>query len=169
MLSFLVAAVTVFYIAAPFRQARANSLNAPTARRRESVLRLEARREDLLRDLKDLEFDYRMQKFEASEYAELRASMAAEASEVLQKLEEVRGSQPKSGKKARRETVSATRPAADAALQDVQSVQSSAAQFDAQIEIEIMIARARRRLAPSVSATAGATNGSAQSTLWRCG
>ena len=161
MLSFLVAAATVFYIAAPLRQARAGSSNAPAARRRESVLRLEARREDLLRDLKDLEFDFRMQKFEASEYSELRASMAAEASKVLQRLEEVRGSQPRAGKKSRRETPVAPRPAI--AYDRVAT----------EIDIEVMVARARRRMVES----ANAATGSAQSTLeaqelhdslWRC-
>lgn len=154
MLSFLVAAATVFYVVAPLRQARAGSSNAPAVRRRESVLRLEARREDLLRDLKDLEFDFRMQKFEASEYAELRASMAAEASEVLQRLEEIRGSQPKVGKKSRRETPAASR----SAIADDRVA--------TEIEIEVMVARARRRLMASVSAaSASVANGSAQSTL----
>lgn len=159
MLSFFVAAATVFYIAAPLRQARVAEPNVPAARQRESILRLEARREAVLRDLKDLEFDFRMQKFEASEYAELRASMAAEASEVLQRLEEVRGSQskssqPKSGEKRRRETPSAV----DMSTTGEAAV---AARLAAEIEIEVMIARARRRLAQPASTT----NGAAQSIL----
>ena len=170
MLSFLVAAATVFYIAAPLRQAKSSAAKAPVARRRESIRRLEARREDLLRDLKDLEFDYRMQKFEASEYAELRAEMAAQASEVLEKLDALRGSQPANSK------VNSKKPARETSSTPAVATQieTKLDRAETELEMEIMIARARRRLGKD----AQIANGAPQSTLdeavdvteqfWRC-
>jgi hypothetical protein len=129
LLSAVAAALTVWYIGAPLRGGEginevSVTADAPPVRRRDA---LEARREYLLRELKDLEFDHRTGKIDAEEYAELRAATAEEASAVLQELDAVRGERR-------------GRQRAGALL-------NGARQYMAQeVEIEVLIARARRQM-----------------------
>ncbi len=129
LLSAVAAALTVWYIGAPLRGGEkmdgvpATGETRP-ARRHEA---LEARREYLLRELKDLEFDHRTGKMDAEEYAELRSATAEEASAVLQELDAVRGERR--------------------GRQRGGALLNGARQYMAQeVEIEVLIARARRQL-----------------------
>ena len=119
-LSFLIAALvcvaTAFYITTPLRRRKSSPVVAGDASEDHHVL-LE-RRDALLRDLKDLEFDRNTGKISDADYNEMRATTAAAASAVLQKLEA--GDRPRASSKLRR--------------------------LEIEAEVEVLIRRARRAL-----------------------
>ncbi|HEX8235612.1 MAG TPA: hypothetical protein VF600_06615 [Abditibacteriaceae bacterium] len=112
----LIGALTLWYILlplwrpAPELTASPNSLSAT----------LPERRDNLLRQLKELEFDYSMGKIDTSDYERMRADLSSETSIVLTRLE------------------NAARVDSTPAL--------STRNRDLEVEIEVQIARARRRL-----------------------
>ena len=135
LFSALSAVLVVWYVGAPFRRTDEAVVSAGTAlsnRRKE----LEMRRENLLRELKDLEFDHRIGKIDPTEYAQLRTDTAAQASAVLRQLDEVRGERraQKSGAVAHK----------TAALNG----NGGRVRLALDIEIEVLVARARRQLTP---------------------
>ncbi|HVF09506.1 MAG TPA: hypothetical protein VNA16_01815 [Abditibacteriaceae bacterium] len=117
-LSFLLAVITclatVVFITLPLRRRDEAVLNGSAA---EGYTTLLARRDALLRDLKDLEFDRNTGKISDADYTEMRAVTAEAASVVLQQLETSR--KPHSPSRRRRLAIEA--------------------------EVEVLIARARRR------------------------
>jgi rRNA maturation endonuclease Nob1 len=92
---------------------------------------LPERRDNLLRQLKELEFDYSMGKIETEQYENLRGELSSETAQVLSQLES----------QLTQRSVSA-----NAALDA-----SSTRNLDLEIELEIQIARARRRAASEAS------------------
>jgi len=131
-LSFLLAAVvclgTAFYIAAPLRRGRSEQ---PAARSSaaEDRATLMARRDALLHDLKDLEFDRNTGKIGDNDYNEMRAATAEAASTVLQQLET-----------------------------NAQPLGAARRRLELEAEVEVLIARARRGLtrAPLAAPSNGA-------------
>ena len=146
----LASLVTAFYIAAPFWRVRCEQ-NTPRAaasralsRRQAALAALQARRDNLLREIKDLEFDRRMGKMDKDEHDAIRAELAAQAKAILGQIETLRAdnSSSPSPKRARK-----TAPRA------------GEGQLELEIESEILIARARRRLSE---------NRRTEAALWRC-
>jgi rubrerythrin len=103
---------------------------------------LEERRDTLLLTLKELEFDHSMGKIDESDYARLRAATTTEAATVLSQLEEAHARVGVTG------STGAYRSANEAALRD------------AEIEAEVLVARARRKREKSVK--------SPQASAWLC-
>ena len=146
----LASLVTAFYIAAPFWRVRREQ-HSPRAvasralsRRQAALAALQARRDNLLREIKDLEFDRRMGKMDKDEHDAIRAELAAQAKAVLGQIETLRAdsSSHPSPKRARK--------TAPRAIEN---------QLELEIESEILIARARHRLS-EVRST--------ESARWRC-
>ena len=120
LLTTLAALAVAFYIAAPFL--RESALRAPAgAPTRERKRALEMKREALLREIKELEFDRRMGKVDPDEYASARGRLTQEAAQVLTQLEEAARASSRAEKPAR-------------------------ARVALEIEAEVAVARARRRM-----------------------
>lgn len=153
VLSILLGAATALYISAPFWWHRMAALPLPMAaakRPETDRVALMERRDALLRDLKDLEFDLEMGKIEPDDYAQLRATSAAAAAEVLQSLEVV--TPPAGGGRKRRK--GANNPGATESANTPPSHMLSAQELEA--EVEILVARARQQLTPSTKMASGA-------------
>lgn len=142
----LASLVTAFYIAAPFWRVRREQ-TAPRSlasralsRRQEALVALQARRDNLLREIKDLEFDRRMGKIERDEHDATRAELAAQAKAVLRQIEALN---------AEKSPPKRARPSAP---------ETSNRHLDLEIESEILIARARSRRAENQNAD----------TRWHC-
>ncbi len=114
----LISALTLWYILLPLWRPAAALATSPAT----PIETLPERRDNLLRQMKELEFDYSMGKVDANDYERMRGELASETSDVLSRLEA--SSAPRG---------SATRTH----------------NLDVEIELEIQIARARRRLVPS--------------------
>ena len=126
----LASLVTAFYIAAPFWRVRREQTapRSAASRHQQALVALQTRRDNLLREIKDLEFDRRMGKIERDEHDATRAELAAQAKAVLRQIEAL------NAKKA------APRRARSVASE------TSDRHLDLEIESEILIARARHRL-----------------------
>lgn len=125
LLTTLAALGAAFYIAAPFY--REASLHSPAgAPLRHRQRELESSREALLRELKELEFDRRMGKIDADQYASARASVTRQASLVLRQIEALQS--PRAPRRA-------GAPRANRSRRGLE------------IELEVAVARARRRMA----------------------
>lgn len=178
VLSILVGLATLAFISAPWwrrdpvaHAAQGQSLEAAPA---EHSTLLE-RRDALLRDLKDLEFDHRMGKIDTDDFEQMRVGTAAAASAVLQEIEAGKrsGESRRSGKGARGRGA-ATRPAnnavAEAEMLIAQARRSKGTNrngFDA--EAEILVARARNRSRSPIEAAAPAKAAPAkQAKEWCC-
>lgn len=118
------------------------------------------RRDTLLRDLKDLEFDLEMGKIEPDDYAQLRATTAAAAAQVLERLEAVTSATGGSRKRRKGSAANAT------------ATMRLPSNLELEAEIEILIARARQQLTSSSKTANGArTNGHLMPgsvTDWQC-
>jgi rRNA maturation endonuclease Nob1 len=119
------AALLVWYVGAPFR-AQNSPVAVEAAQRSQRLDVLEQRRESLLRDLKEMEFDHRIGKIDPSEYAELRAETAAQATAVLHQINELRGE-----RRVRKAPVAVLNGARE--------------RLALGVEIEILVARMRRQ------------------------
>jgi hypothetical protein len=118
MLYLLVGPVVVllgYFIASPFLNTSPAGADVGTADTTIEEDVLLVQRDRLLRSLKDLEFDRSTGKFDDAEYLKLRADLAAQTSHVLDDIE---------------------RRSAPAA---------SVAPLDTELELEVLIARARKR------------------------
>src|SRR3712207_1211184 len=141
-LSFIICLATAVYVGAPLWRGTAAS---PRAQRDFSsggsssaaVEELQQQRDTLLLALKELEFDRSMSKVEESDYTRLRSELTSEASAVLRRLDELDTMTVAAHGQASHTTTASHTEAtiADAAL------------LDADIEAEVLIARARHRLA----------------------
>ena len=154
-LSILIGAATTLYISAPFWWHRMATLPLPAAatkRPENDRTALLERRDALLRDLKDLEFDLEMGKIEPDDYAQLRATTATAAAQVLERLEAV--SPTPSGSRKRRKGASVTEPATATRMP---------LNLELEAEVEILIARARQQLAAPPQAANGRV-----ATDWQC-
>lgn len=139
LLTTLAALGAAFYIAAPFY--REASLRSPAgAPLRHRQRELEAQRESLLRELKELEFDRRMGKADAEQYAATRANVTRQAAQVLRQIEALNS--PQTAPTPRRSRVP----------------QKDRSRLELEIELEVAVERARRRM------TATATTSG-----WLCG
>jgi rRNA maturation endonuclease Nob1 len=116
----LIGAVTLWYILLPLWR----PAPVPTATQASSSETLPERRDNLLRQLKELEFDQSMGKLDASDYEQMRADLSSETADVLAELE-------------------------NAATADTTS-HTSTRNLDLEVELEIQIARARRRVTSRV-------------------
>jgi hypothetical protein len=116
LLAAVVCIATVLYIATPLR--RRKSTLAPADGSTDNHATLLERRDALLRDLKDLEFDRNTGKISDADYTEMRAATAEAASAILQKLETGIASPTPSSKR----------------------------RLEIEAEVEVLIARARHRL-----------------------
>ncbi len=132
LLTTLAALGAAFYIAAPFY--RESALRAPAgAPLRQRQRELETQREGLLRDLKELEFDRRMGKVDAEQYASARARATQEAARVLRQLEALSAT-ASLGTRRPRPPQSRAQPS------------PGRLELELELELEVAIARARRRL-----------------------
>ena len=113
--AFIICAVVLAFVAAPLFRERRAWVGLPAPARRAMLL---DERDMLLRDLKDLEFDRRMGKIDDADYAELRATTAGKATQVLNALE-------------------------GPPLINGAALTNGRALLDREIEAEVMIARAR--------------------------
>ena len=142
----LASLVTAFYIAAPFWrvQRQQNSPRDATSRalsaRKTALAALQARRDNLLREIKDLEFDRRMGKIDRESHDSMRAELTAQAKAVLKQIE----------------ALHADNSAPPRVRQTVPRRLES--QLELEIESEILIARARRRLTEKRSVEAARWN-----------
>jgi rRNA maturation endonuclease Nob1 len=125
----LVGALTIWYISVPLLGGAqpVAELEAPTGET------LPERRDNLLRQLKELEFDYSMGKIEPQQYENLRGELSSETAQVLSQLESA-------------STQQVSLPGAALST-------SSTRNLDLEIELEIQIARARRRSSSEPSST----------------
>lgn len=114
----LISALTLWYILLPLWRPAAALTTSPAT----PTETLPERRDNLLRQLKELEFDYSMGKVDASDYGRMRDELASETSDVLSRLE---------ASSTRHDPASSTR------------------NLDLEIELEVQVARARRRFAPT--------------------
>jgi hypothetical protein len=137
--AFLICTATALFIGAPLFQRGGREMEAGTPGFRPdggspsgtpTSSALEERRDTLLLALKELEFDRSMGKIEESDYDRLRGATAAEAAAVLSQLEDAGA--PLTLPVGTGST-SPRRPVAESALRD------------AEIEAEVLVARARRR------------------------
>ena len=126
----LFAVATVLYIGLPFYRGRVEG--GEGARVSSQRLEWELQRESLLRELKELDFDHRMGKIDDAEYQALRDETSQAASAVLAQLASLR---------ARR--TAAVAPDTDGAV------------VSHAIEIEVLVARARRRTKSASQSTLG--------------
>ena len=155
LLATLLCLATVVFISAPFWRQRAGmaaaSGDVAVPEPRDMLIE---RREALLRELKDLEFDREMGKIDDEDYAQMRASTAAAASTVLQKLETLR--EPVSAPQSQKRKKSARAS---------QAPQPRASRVEMEAEAEILIARARRLTvaSPPVNGSMPDADGG-----WRC-
>jgi rubrerythrin len=115
----LISALTLWYILLPLWR----PAPVPTATQASSAETLPERRDNLLRQLKELEFDQSMGKLDANDYQQMRADLTSETSAVLAELENAKGHGPIS--------------------------HASTRNLDLELEVEVQIARARRRLSAS--------------------
>jgi rubrerythrin len=116
----LIGALTLWYILLPLWR----PAPAATATQISSAETLPERRDNLLRQLKELEFDQSMGKLDPSDYEQMRAELSSETSAVLAQLE------------------------SSTSTDDVSHLSTRNLDFEA--ELEIQIARARRRLTSGV-------------------
>ncbi len=167
-LFFLIGLCAVAYVGAPFRR-RAVHEYSPSARHDMAEARtLGERRDNLLRQLKELEFDRKMGKTEGEEYALLREELSVEAASVLQQLEAI---EPASravstdtsdiahGSTAARMSTHAAKASVDArgVSPDKSDFNLKSHRIDLEIEAEVLVARAHmRRRAPQISVAANA-------------
>jgi rubrerythrin len=126
LIAIFICLATAIFISAPFWRSRSLLAMSPSTpslpEDREALLE---RREALLRELKDLEFDHQTGKIDTEDYRQMRTVTAAAASEVLRKLE------------------TGSPPASSTASSAHRSV--SIRRVEAEAEAEVLIARARRR------------------------
>lgn len=135
LLTTLAALGAAFYIAAPFY--RHASLRAPAgAPLRHRQRDLEAQREVLLRELKELEFDRRMGKADEQQYAATRAHVTRQAAQVLRQIEALNS--PQTPRRPR---------------QMQRAVPIDRSRLELEIELEVAVARARRRMKSPVAST----------------
>lgn len=169
-LFFLIGLGAVAYVGAPFRRRAAHEYSPASRHDVAQGRALGERRDNLLRQLKELEFDRKMGKTEGEEYALLREELSVEAAAVLQQLEAI---EPASHTVSTDASGTVGSPAAhmrthvaDTSVdtRDVSLDKSDCSlkpeRIDLEIEAEVLVARARiRRRAPQISspANAGAT------------
>ena len=99
----LISALTLWYILLPLWRPAAALATSPST----PTETLPERRDNLLRQLKELEFDYSMGKVDASDYERMRGELSSETSDVLSRLE---------ASSAQHDTASSTRSAAQQLL-----------------------------------------------------
>ncbi len=167
----LASLVTAFYIAAPFWRARREK-NAPRSgsrdasralsSRKAALASLEARRDNLLREIKDLEFDRRMGKVEPDEYSAMRGELTSQAKAVLVQIEALRAKIAAPQTKSKPKSAPLEKPTSRQLESDVENeilIARARRQRELDIESEVLISRARRRLAQKRSPEAA---------RWRC-
>ncbi len=175
-LFFLIGLGAVAYVGAPFRRRAAHEYSPASRHDVAQGRALGERRDNLLRQLKELEFDRKMGKTEGEEYALLREELSVEAAAVLQQLEAI---EPASRAVSTHTSDTGTSDMASASSAAHMSTHATGAsvdtrdvsldksdlgfkphQIDLEIEAEVLVARARiRRRAPHISlaANGGAT------------
>jgi hypothetical protein len=137
----LLSLATLFYVAAPL-WARESASSKVVANRP-----LIERRDSLLRQIKELEFDYSMDKVETPDYNALRAELASEASRVIDKIEGQSGARP------------AERVLASNDLR----------RMEAALEIEVLVTRARKAKSQTWQCACGRVMGNADRFCASCG
>jgi len=89
----LILSAVVAYVSGPLRAAAASEVAAPERTEQElRVAELEAAREAKYREIRDAELDHGTGKLSAEDFAELDATLRAEAVEILDALEREQGS-----------------------------------------------------------------------------
>lgn len=144
VLAFFIWVVIVAYIGAPFWRSRLQpsaAINPDLRAATENREALLVRRDDLLRDLKDLEFDLEMGKIDPADYQELRASTAEAAAAVLEQLEATIPVPPSARSRRKRRAEASQAAASNGKAQPAEAVLAGS---EMDVEAEILIARARR-------------------------
>ncbi|MDQ3814973.1 MAG: zinc ribbon domain-containing protein [Armatimonadota bacterium] len=137
ILATVVCLATAYFIAAPLWRGRVGFAPASSdAALPESHDLLLERRDALLRELKDLEFDYKTGKIDDEDYAQMRTATAEAASAVLQRIESSR--KPATAQRATKRKKSSSLVPASQPDRSLRLVEIEA-------EAEILIARVRRR------------------------
>ncbi|MBV9468339.1 MAG: hypothetical protein JO316_17345 [Abitibacteriaceae bacterium] len=163
----LICIATALFISVPFWGHRVEGIPLPliTRTQGEDLGVLVEQRDALLRDMKDLEFDLEMGKIEADDYAQLRASTAAAASAVLQKIETITTPATQDTRRKKRKGSAA---GTDFISERELHHQSLAQRAELEAEIEVLITRKRRKLAASQVVSNGHAAPIATSGSWQC-
>jgi hypothetical protein len=111
----LLSVATLVYVAAPLWSRQTLAVAADTS--------LLERRDNLLRQIRELEFDYSMGKIEPDDYQTLRADLSSQTSQVLDQIEGQSGAKPENR------------------VLDFSPLSLA----EAALEIEVLVARARRK------------------------
>lgn len=90
ILGFVLLALSVFYVASPYRPGEGQKKPGVRGNRRTSIVKLppEKQRQTVLLALRDLDFDYQAGKIADEDYHTLRADLLSEAAQFLQKQEQ---------------------------------------------------------------------------------
>lgn len=163
----LISVATALFISVPFWGHRVEGIPLPQLNRTQGddLGVLIEQRDTLLRDMKDLEFDLEMGKIEADDYAQLRASTAAAASAVLQKIE---AATTPATQDTRRKKRKGSGSETDSISERDLHRQNLAQRSELEAEIEVLITRKRRKLAASQVVSNGHAEPSATASTWQC-
>lgn len=168
-LFFLIGLGAVAYVGLPFWKRRpVHEYSSEAPREEANFQTLVQRRDNLLRQLKELEFDRSMGKTEGEEYALLREELSQQAAAVLQQLETVEPAPDFSDSALPEARMSTHVAKSDADLRG-QSFNGATdvvkRNIDLEIEAEVLVARVRfKRRASNIGFTTNATATNATAT-----